>query len=62
MHFGNTAQFIQALIEAGIPYNLEIYPGETHSLLGGDVQTHLFKSILAYFEQYLLPPVAGGGQ
>ncbi len=62
VHFGNTVQFVQALIQAGKFYDLEIYPGETHSLLGADVQTHLYQSILAYFEQYLLPPITGGSQ
>jgi len=62
VHFGNTVQFVQALIAAGKSYDLEIFPRETHDLLGTDVQTHLYKSILAYFERNLLPPIAGGVQ
>ena len=56
VHIENTVQFVQALIEAGIPYDLQIYPRKTHSLSGPDVKTHLYNRILAQFEQYLMPP------
>ena len=55
VHMGNTVQFVQALIEAGIPYDLQIYPRKTHSIAGSDVRTHLYNRILAQFEQYLKP-------
>lgn len=55
VHIGNTVQFIQALIAAGIPYDLQIYPRKTHSIAGPDVRTHLYNRILAQFEQYLKP-------
>ncbi|MGB6692044.1 MAG: alpha/beta fold hydrolase [Terracidiphilus sp.] len=60
VHIENSVQFIQSLIEADIPYDLQIYPRKTHSISGEDVRTHLFKRILAQFEQYLMPPVATG--
>jgi dipeptidyl-peptidase 4 len=56
VHFENTVQYIQKLIEAGIPYDLQIYPRKTHSITGPDVRTHLYKRILAQFELYLMPP------
>ena len=49
---------IQALIQAGIPYDLQIYPRKTHSIAGPDVRTHLYNRILAQFEQYLKAPPA----
>jgi dipeptidyl-peptidase 4 len=55
VHIGNTVQFVQGLIEAGIPYDLQIYPRKTHSIAGPDVRTHLFNRILAEFEEYLKP-------
>jgi len=55
VHFENTVQFIQKLIEAGIPYDLQIYPRKTHSLAGPDVRTHLYNRILTHFEQNLKP-------
>jgi dipeptidyl-peptidase 4 len=55
VHFENTVQFIQKLIEAHIPYDLQIYPRKTHAIAGPDVRTHLFTRILAQFETYLMP-------
>ena len=57
VHIENSVQFIQKLIEADLPYDLQIYPRKTHSISGPDVRTHLFTRILAHFEQYLKPPV-----
>jgi len=57
VHIENTVQFVQKLIEAGIPYDLQIYPRKTHSIAGPDVRTHLYNRILAQFQQYLMPPV-----
>jgi dipeptidyl-peptidase 4 len=57
VHLENTVQFVQRLIEAGIPYDLQIYPRKTHSIAGSDARTHLFNRILAQFEQYLKPPL-----
>lgn len=55
VHIQNTVQFVQRLIEAGIPYDLQIYPRKTHSIAGPDVRTHLYSRILAQFEMYLKP-------
>lgn len=57
VHMENTVQYVQKLIEAGLPYDLQIYPRKTHSIAGADVRTHLYNRILAHFEQYLKPPV-----
>jgi dipeptidyl-peptidase-4 len=57
VHMENTVQFVQKLIEAGIPYDLQIFPRKTHSIAGPDVRTELFKRILAHFEEYLKPAV-----
>jgi dipeptidyl-peptidase-4 len=55
VHMENTVQIVQKLIEAGIPYDLQIYPRKTHSIAGPDVRTHLYNRILVHFEQYLKP-------
>jgi dipeptidyl-peptidase 4 len=60
VHIENSVQFIQRLIEADIPYDFQIYPRKTHSISGEDVRTHLYKRILAHFEQYLMPPSPAG--
>ena len=53
VHMENTVQYVQKLIEAGIPYDLQIYPRKTHSISGADVRMHLYNRILAEFEEYL---------
>jgi dipeptidyl-peptidase 4 len=58
VHMENSVQYVQKLIEAGIPYDLQIFPRKTHSITGPDVRMHLYNRILAQFEQYLMPPVA----
>ena len=62
VHFENSVQFIQKLIEAGLPYDFQIYPRKTHSIAGEDARTHLYSRILAHFEQYLMPASAGAAQ
>ena len=58
VHIGNTVEFVQKLIEAGIPYDLQIYPRKTHSIEGADVRTSLYNRIVAEFEMYLKPEAA----
>ena len=53
VHVENDVQYIQKLIEAGIPYAYNIYPRKTHSVSGIDDQTMLFNKILQHFETYL---------
>jgi dipeptidyl-peptidase-4 len=62
VHFENTVQLVQRLIDAGIPYDLQVFPRKTHSIAGPEAQTQLFSRILAQFETYLKPeiPAAGG--
>jgi len=55
VHFENTIQFVQKLIEAGIQYDLQIYPRKTHSISGAVARTHLYSRILEQFERYLQP-------
>jgi dipeptidyl-peptidase 4 len=62
VHIENTVQFVQKLIEAGIPYDLQVYPRKTHSITGPDVRTHLYNRILAQFEMYLKPELPSGGR
>jgi dipeptidyl-peptidase-4 len=61
VHIGNVVQFVQRLSDAGVPYDLQIYPRKTHSISGPDVQTHLHARILAQFEAWLKPESAATG-
>jgi dipeptidyl-peptidase-4 len=56
VHMENTIQFIQKLIDAQLPYDLQLYPRKTHSIAGADARTHLYTRILAQFQAYLGEP------
>ena len=55
VHMQNTVQFIQKLIDAGVPYDLQLYPRKTHGVDGEEASTHLYRAVLAHFERYLMP-------
>jgi dipeptidyl-peptidase 4 len=55
VHFANSIQYIQKLIDAHIAYDFQPYPRKTHSIAGGVAHTHLFDRILFQFETYLKP-------
>jgi dipeptidyl-peptidase 4 len=55
VHMANTVQFIQPLIDAGIPYDLQLFPRKTHSIAGPTARDELFNRILWHFETYLKP-------
>ncbi|HEV2275854.1 MAG TPA: alpha/beta fold hydrolase [Acidobacteriaceae bacterium] len=61
VHLENAVQFIQNLIDANLPYDLQIYPQKTHSIEGAEARTHLYSRILSQFEMYL-KPAAGPGR
>jgi len=54
VHLENDTQYIQKLIEAGIPYDYNIYPRKTHSVSGPDDQVELFSKVVEHFEMYLM--------
>jgi dipeptidyl-peptidase-4 len=53
VHMANTIQFLQPLIDAGIPYDLQLFPRKTHSIAGEAARNELFNRILYQFETYL---------
>ncbi|MGP8253657.1 MAG: alpha/beta fold hydrolase [Terracidiphilus sp.] len=55
VHIENTVQYVQKLIDAGIPYDLQIFPRKTHSIAGKEARIELFNRILSQFETYLKP-------
>ena len=53
VHISNTIQFLQPLIEVGVPYDLQLFPRKTHSIAGKESRNELFNRILYQFETYL---------
>ena len=55
VHWQNTLQFIQALIAAGKPYQLLVYPNKTHGISGPAARTHLFTAMEQFWQEQLKP-------
>jgi dipeptidyl-peptidase 4 len=53
VHFQNSMQMINALINAGKPFELMIYPNKTHSISGSEARDHLFHMIDEHFQREL---------
>ena len=62
VHFQNTVQFVNALIDAGKQFDLMIYPGKTHGISGTAADTHLFHLMENHFEKYLSPSSTRDGK
>ncbi len=53
VHFQNSVQMINALINSGKQFRLMVYPNKTHSIAGKDARVHLFTMIVDHFEREL---------
>jgi dipeptidyl-peptidase-4 len=54
VHFANSIQYIQKLIDSDTPYDFQVFPRKTHSIAGPEARTHLFNRMLVHFETYLM--------
>ena len=55
VHMENEVQFVQKLIDAEKPYDLQFFPRKTHSIAGAKARVELFDRIVAQFDKYLIP-------
>ncbi|HMF89530.1 MAG TPA: alpha/beta fold hydrolase [Candidatus Angelobacter sp.] len=65
VHMQNTMQMINAFIDAGKQFDLQLYPRKTHGIGGQAARVHLFTRIREHFRRELLaaePAPAKGGQ
>jgi dipeptidyl-peptidase 4 len=54
VHMQNTMQMINAFINSGKQFDLQLYPRKTHSIAGQAARVHLFNRIRNHFRQELL--------
>lgn len=52
VHPQNTMQMSSAFIEAGIPFEQAIYPGQKHGITG-DSERHFYERMTEFFDRYL---------
>jgi dipeptidyl-peptidase 4 len=54
VHMQNSMQMINAFIDAGKQFDLQLYPRKTHSISGPGTRVHLFTRIRSHFHRELL--------
>lgn len=50
VHFRNTAEFTEALVQADKPFHQLVYTNRNHSIYGGNTRNHLFRQITTWFK------------
>ncbi|MDH8701179.1 dipeptidyl-peptidase-4 [Dysgonomonadaceae bacterium PH5-43] len=53
VHFQNAAEYMKALQNAGIQFNSMTYPDKNHSIVGGNIRTHLYTGVIDFLNIYL---------
>lgn len=54
VHAQNTVQLVQKLIEAGIDFELMLYPKYEHGIKGNVAQRHLYGKLERFFDRHLM--------
>ena len=50
VHYRNTAEFVEALVQADKPFMQLVYTNRNHSIYGGNTRQHLYRSISDWFK------------
>jgi len=51
VHFRNTAEYTNALIEADKDFQQLVYPNRNHSIVGGNTRNHLFRQCVKFLKR-----------
>ena len=55
VHFRNTAEYTEALVQADKDFLQLVYTNRNHSIYGGNTRHHLFRQCIAFFNRELTP-------
>lgn len=53
VHFQNTAELSEALVQAGVLFDMQVYTNRNHSIWGGNTRHHVFSKIESYLDAHL---------
>jgi dipeptidyl-peptidase-4 len=53
VHFRNTAEYTEALVQADKDFRQLVYTNRNHSIYGGNTRNHLFRQCIEFFEKEL---------
>ena len=51
VHFRNTAEYTEALVQADKDFRQLVYTNRNHSIYGGNTRNHLFRQCITFFEK-----------
>lgn len=51
VHFRNTAEYTEALVQADKDFKMNIYTNRNHSIYGGNTRNHLFRQAVNFFKE-----------
>ena len=53
VHFQNTAEYSEALVQAGKQFDMQVYTNRNHSIYGGGTRLHLMTRVVNFFKENL---------
>lgn len=54
VHYQNTAELAEALVQADIQFDMQVYTNRNHNIYGGNTRKHLLRRIENYLDDHLL--------
>jgi dipeptidyl-peptidase-4 len=54
VHFRNTAEYTEALVQTDKDFRQLVYTNRNHSIYGGNTRHHLFRQCIQFFNQELM--------
>ncbi len=51
VHYQNTAEYAEQLVQAGKPFDMQIYTNRNHYIKGGNTRLHLYERFLRFLDQ-----------
>ena len=53
VHYQNTAEYVDALVQADKDFRQLVYTNRNHSIYGGNTRNHLFRQCMNFFDEHL---------
>ncbi len=53
VHFQNTMEFSEKMVQAGVPFDMAIYTNRNHGIKGGNTRLHLYSKMTAFLKEKL---------
>ncbi len=53
VHYQNTAEYVEALVQADKDFSQLVYTNRNHSIYGGNIRNHLFRQCVNFFNDHL---------